>query len=125
MEMTLEKKRAVAIQRARQQDDEDFFLEQQKKREDVASAFTMPMLIMAAQVHGFKPKSPGDSMRKKAEGAMIYLMSLVTSNGDPIDFITQTLAMSAMAENEEFTRKGPAKTLPRMRPRPPFIKLEA
>lgn len=92
------KKRAAAQAQARREDEAMEAKKRQKDLEDVTSTFEMPLLIKAAELAGWKPTNHHDAMRKQAEGATLFLMSLATESKHRscFELITQLIAMDAM-----------------------------
>ncbi|WP_205191434.1 hypothetical protein [Burkholderia sp. LMG 13014] len=112
------KKRAAAQAQARREDEAFEEKKRQKDLEDVTSTFEMPLLLRAAELAGWKPNSHQDAMRKQAEGATLFLMSLATESKHKscFELITQLIAMDAMSSNYELEpeeKKRPSPLLSR------------
>ena len=97
------KKRAAAQVQGRREDEALEEQKHQKDLEDVTSTFEMPLLLKAAKLAGWKPNNREESMRKQAEGATLFLMSLATESKHKscMELITQLIAMDAMNSNYE------------------------
>jgi len=81
--------------------------EQEKLMKELRESYSMPMLIMAAQNLGWKPKTHFDAQKKQAQAASIYVMScFLCSPNDSLGSFVRGLVLENMCRQEyvpEFT----------------------